>query len=45
MDYDDDRHKKQINLLFIDGHVESRPTLSLEEKDFYPYETRLLIDR
>jgi len=44
MDYDDTRHKKQINLLYIDGHVESKGVAELTTKDFYPYETRLLID-
>jgi prepilin-type processing-associated H-X9-DG protein/prepilin-type N-terminal cleavage/methylation domain-containing protein len=42
---DDTRHNKKINLLFIDGHVETRAVTELREQDFYPYELRLLIHK
>jgi prepilin-type N-terminal cleavage/methylation domain-containing protein/prepilin-type processing-associated H-X9-DG protein len=42
---DDTRHNKKINLLFIDGHVETRAINELQEKDWYPYELRLLIHK
>jgi prepilin-type processing-associated H-X9-DG protein/prepilin-type N-terminal cleavage/methylation domain-containing protein len=42
---DDPRHNKKINLLFIDGHVETRAVTELREQDFYPYEYRLLIHK
>ena len=37
---DDPRHKRQINLLFIDGHVESKAIADLREKDFFPLENK-----
>jgi prepilin-type N-terminal cleavage/methylation domain-containing protein/prepilin-type processing-associated H-X9-DG protein len=40
MEEDDPRHKKQINLLYIDGHVETKGLKDLREKDFYPLENK-----
>jgi prepilin-type N-terminal cleavage/methylation domain-containing protein/prepilin-type processing-associated H-X9-DG protein len=43
----DTRHSKRINLLFIDGHVETKPVLEVEQHEelFYPYEFRFLINK
>lgn len=38
MEEDDPRHKKQINLLYIDAHVETKPIKDLRQQDFYPRE-------
>jgi prepilin-type N-terminal cleavage/methylation domain-containing protein/prepilin-type processing-associated H-X9-DG protein len=47
MKQDDPRHNKQMNLLFIDGHVEARPVKDVEahEELFYPYEFRFSIHK
>jgi prepilin-type processing-associated H-X9-DG protein len=43
-DNDDPRHKKQMNLLFLDGHVEARMIIDVVRQVdnglFYPYEYR-----
>jgi prepilin-type processing-associated H-X9-DG protein len=46
----DTRHKKQMNLLFIDGHVETRGVKEIENAAetstlFFPYEYRLSIHK
>jgi prepilin-type processing-associated H-X9-DG protein len=44
MELDDKRHKAQINCLYIDGHVETKPIKDLKATDFYPYDLTNLID-
>jgi prepilin-type N-terminal cleavage/methylation domain-containing protein/prepilin-type processing-associated H-X9-DG protein len=43
----DTRHSKRMNLLFIDGHVETKPVVEVEQHEelFYPYEIRFLINK
>jgi prepilin-type N-terminal cleavage/methylation domain-containing protein/prepilin-type processing-associated H-X9-DG protein len=38
LDENDKRHKKMINLMYIDGHVESRGIKDLKERDWHPIE-------
>jgi prepilin-type processing-associated H-X9-DG protein len=38
LDENDPRHKKQINCMYIDGHVETRPIKDLKERDYHPIE-------